>query len=60
LAGLLNNRFSFQPTIIYWIMGVMIAGLLGSAVGSRSISELNLKRVLSVVLVAASIKLFFF
>ncbi len=60
LAGLLNNRFSFQPTIIYWIMGVMIAGLLGSAIGSRSISELNLKRVLSLVLVAASIKLFFF
>ncbi len=60
LAGLLNNQFSFQPTIIYWIMGVMIAGLLGSAIGSRSISELNLKRVLSVVLVAASIKLFFF
>lgn len=60
LAGLMTSKFSFQPNIIYWISGVMIAALVGSAMGSRTISELNLKRVLSVVLIAASIKLFFF
>jgi len=60
LAGLMNSQFSFQPNIIYWILGVMIAGLIGSAFGSRTFSELNLKRVLSLVLIAASIKLFFF
>jgi uncharacterized membrane protein YfcA len=60
LAGLMSSQFSFQPDIIYWILAVMIAGLLGSAIGSRTFSELNLKRVLSLVLIAASIKLFFF
>lgn len=60
LAGLTASQFNFQPDIIYWILGVMVAGLVGSAIGSRTISELNLKRVLSLVLIAASIKLFFF
>jgi len=60
LSGLMTNHISLQPHIIYWISGVMVAGLMGSAIGSRTISELNLKRVLSVVLIAASIKLFFF
>lgn len=60
LAGLMETGFYFEPGIIYWIMGVMVAGLIGSSMGSRSFSELNLKRVLSLVLVAASIKLFFF
>jgi len=60
LAGLMTSQFSFQPNIIYWILGVMVAGLVVSAIGSRTFSELNLKRVLSLVLIAASIKLFFF
>ncbi len=60
LTGLFSKQISFQPHIIYWISGVMVAGFLGSAIGSRTISEINLKRVLSMVLIAASIKLFFF
>ncbi len=60
LTGLMSKHISLQPHIVYWISGVMAAALLGSAMGSRTISELNLKRVLSVVLIAASIKLFFF
>lgn len=60
LAGLMTKQIHFQPHIIYWISGVMVAGLLGSATGSRTFSELSLKRVLSLVLIAASIKLFFF
>lgn len=60
LAGLMTTQFVFQPNIIYWISAVTVAGLLGSALGSRTFSELNLKRVLSLVLIAASIKLFFF
>jgi len=60
LAGLLTTQINFQPHVIYWISGVMVAGLMGSAMGSRTFSELNLKRVLSLVLIAASIKLFFF
>jgi len=60
LAGLMTSHFSFQPDIIYWISAVMAAGLLGSAMGSRTFSEMNLKRVLSIVLLAACIKLFFF
>jgi uncharacterized membrane protein YfcA len=60
LAGLMTTHISFQPHIIYWISGVMAAGFLGSSMGSRAFSELNLKRMLSLVLIAASIKLFFF
>jgi uncharacterized protein len=60
LAGLMISQINFQPNIIYWILGVMAAGLVGSAMGSQSFSELNLKRVISMVLLAASIKLFFF
>lgn len=60
LAGLMSTHITFQPHIIYWISSVMAAGLVGSAMGSRTISELNLRRVLSLVLIAASIKLFFF
>jgi uncharacterized membrane protein YfcA len=58
-AGLMTSQFNFQPNIIYWILGVMVAGFLGSAIGSRTFSELNLKRILSVILIVASIKLFF-
>lgn len=60
LAGLMTVHISFQSSIIYWILGVTVAGLLGSGIGSQTFSELNLKRVLSLVLIAASIKLFFF
>jgi uncharacterized membrane protein YfcA len=60
IAGLMANHVVFQSYVIYWISGVMVAALIGSAIGSRTISELNLKRVLSLVLIAASIKLFFF
>ena len=60
LAGLLTSNFSFQSHIIYWISGVLVAGFAGSAMGSRAFSEMNLKKVLSLVLIAASIKLFFF
>lgn len=60
LTGLMSTKIIFETHLIYWISGVMAAGLVGSAIGSRTISELNLKRVLSLVLIAASIKLFFF
>lgn len=59
LTGLMKTQFIFQTPLLYWILGVTLAGLLGSAIGSRNFSEINLKRVLSIVLVAASIKLLF-
>jgi uncharacterized protein len=60
LVGLMASKIIFEPHLIYWISGVLVAGLVGSSIGSKSFSEINLKRVLSIVLVAASIKLFFF
>jgi uncharacterized protein len=60
LAGLIRTGTEFQPHIFLWIVAVMVSAFLGSATGSRSWSELNLKKVLSLVLIAASIKLFFF
>jgi len=60
LLGLLSHNFTFKPDIIYWLMAVLVAGFLGSANGSLSFSELSLRRVLSVILFTASLKLFFF
>lgn len=60
LAGLMTTHIRIEPHLVYWISGVMAAALIGSAMGSRTLSELNLKKVLSLVLIAASIKLFFF
>ena len=60
LAGLIKTQIVFQPHLIYWIASVTAAAFIGSAIGSRSFSDINLKRVLSIVLIAASIKLFFF
>ncbi|KAF0196480.1 MAG: hypothetical protein FD166_2435 [Bacteroidetes bacterium] len=60
LSGLLSKQIDFRPEVIYWMLTVLVAGFIGSANGSHSFSELNLKRVLSVILLAASLKLFFF
>jgi uncharacterized membrane protein YfcA len=60
LLGLFLNNFIYQQKIVYWLLTVLIAGFIGSANGSRSFSEINLRRILSVILFAASLKLFFF
>jgi uncharacterized membrane protein YfcA len=60
LFGLLSEKLYFHSEAILWLMVVLVAGFLGSTKGSRAFSEINLKRVLSVILFAASLKLFFF
>ncbi|NOU48033.1 MAG: sulfite exporter TauE/SafE family protein [Bacteroidales bacterium] len=60
LAGLASQFINFQPHLIYYIAAVMGAGFVGSAIGSQTLSEYKLRIVLSVVLLAASMKLFFF
>jgi uncharacterized membrane protein YfcA len=60
LAGLLGGPIIFQPHIVLWIAVVLASGLAGSAIGSNTFSEYKLKLVLSVVLLAASLKLFFY
>lgn len=60
LAGLPSQSIDIQPHLLYWIAAVMGAGFVGSNIGSRTFSEYKLKIVLSMVLMAASFKLFFF
>jgi hypothetical protein len=60
LAGLFRHHIEIQPNFIYWITAVMAAGFLGSAIGSNTFSESKLKLVLSIVLLTASMKLFFY
>ena len=60
LAGLPSQSVDIQPHLVYWIAAVMCAGFIGASIGSRSFSEYKLKLVLSFVLLAASLKLFFY
>lgn len=60
LAGLPGQSVDIQPHLVYWIAAVMGAGFIGASIGSRSFSEYKLKLVLSIVLLAASLKLFFY
>lgn len=60
LAGLPSQSVDIQPHLVYWITAVMGAGFIGASIGSRSFSEYKLKLVLSIVLLTASLKLFFY
>ncbi len=60
LAGLLSQPIEIQSNIVYYMAAVVVSGFAGSAYGSRTFSEYKLKLVLSVLLMAASFKLFFF
>jgi len=63
LAGL--SRLSCQTQqlhwhLAYWLLMVLAGGIAGSASGSFYFTERGLTRMLSMVLLAASLKLFFF
>ena len=62
ISGLAGNaaQAANLPTVVWvWIAAAAGGGLLGSTLGSRRFGSLTLRRVLSVVLITAGIKLIF-
>ncbi len=60
LSGLMVKGFHFVPEILNWIIIVIIAGMLGSYIGSKILSIRSLRYVLAAVLGIAGFKLFFY
>ncbi len=61
LAGLSGHVFAgmeVSPKIVLWIMAVMVGGLLGSWTGGFRLTAMQLKYLITTVLLIASIKLF--
>jgi len=58
LSGHLSAGMEVSPKIALWIIAVMVGGLLGSWTGGFRLSALQLKYLVTTVLLIASIKLF--
>lgn len=60
LIGFSAKASAVFPEIIMWLaLPVLMGGLLGSHLGSRSLATSSIARVLSVVLILAGVKLFY-
>ena len=60
LIGFSAKASAVVPEIIMWLaLPVLMGGLLGSHLGSRSLATSSIARVLSVVLILAGVKLFY-
>lgn len=57
LAGHLTVIRHLPGAILPWAVAAVAGGVLGSGIGSRRLTDQNLRRVLAVVLVVASVKL---
>jgi uncharacterized protein len=62
IAGLLGSYAQIQalpPAVWFWVLAAIVGGIIGSTLGSRYFAIMTLRRVLSVVLVIAGVKLIF-
>jgi uncharacterized protein len=62
IAGLAGNIYSVQsvpPAIFAWGAAAVVGGVIGSELGRRRFATLTLRRLLSIVLVIAGLKLIF-
>jgi uncharacterized membrane protein YfcA len=62
IAGLLGSYAQIQslpPNIWLWVAAAAVGGIIGSTLGSRYFAIITLRRILSVVLVIAGVKLIF-
>jgi uncharacterized membrane protein YfcA len=62
IAGLLGSYAQIEtppPNVWFWIGAAVAGGIIGSTLGSRYFAIMTLRRILSVVLVIAGVKLIF-
>lgn len=62
IAGLIGSYSqigTLPVTVAYWVGAAMVGGFIGSTIGSKYFDTLTLRRVLSLVLVVAGLKLIF-
>lgn len=62
VAGLLGSYSLIQnlpPDVWFWLAAAIAGGIIGSTLGSRYFAIITLRRILSVVLVIAGVKLIF-
>ena len=62
ISGLLGNYAqigNLPPGVWSWIAAAVLGGIIGSALGSRHFNSMTLRRVLSLVLLIAGLKLIF-
>jgi hypothetical protein len=62
ISGLLGNYAqigNLTSSVWFWIAAAIVGGIIGSTLGSRRFDSITLRRVLSVVLVIAGLKLIF-
>jgi uncharacterized membrane protein YfcA len=57
LAGLFSKGFAFESDLYLWLIIAFAGGLIGSRLGSRTLSSDVLKKMLAVVLLIAGLKL---
>ena len=60
LAGLYSKGFTFGNDLYLWLIVAFAGGLIGSRLGSRTLSSDVLKKMLAVVLIIAGLKLIFY
>ncbi|WP_288072254.1 sulfite exporter TauE/SafE family protein [Hydrotalea sp.] len=59
MAGQIKTGFPLSTQIIYIVIIVLLGGWVGAYTGSKKLNEKNMKYMLAVVLIMASIKLLF-
>lgn len=59
LAGLWSNGATLDPRMLTWVGVALVGGVAGSWLGARRVPEPRLRQALGLVLVFASVKLFF-
>lgn len=57
LAGLFSNGISIDTSVYLWVSVALLGGFAGAYFGSRKLNNPVLKKILSIVLVIASVKL---
>jgi uncharacterized membrane protein YfcA len=59
-AGLLGHLASVKnvpPEIVWWAPAALLGGIIGSELGSRRLAPITMRRLLSVVLIVAGVKM---
>jgi uncharacterized membrane protein YfcA len=60
IAGLYSKGFTLGSDMYIWLIVAFAGGLIGSRMGSRTLSSDELKKMLAVVLIIAGLKLIFY